>query len=86
MQLKSLPSNRPSLATTYNNIGAVHAEKSEYDKALENYGTALEIQLKSLPSNHPSLATTYNNIGAVHAEKGEYDKALENYGTATFPH
>ncbi|CAF4577189.1 unnamed protein product, partial [Didymodactylos carnosus] len=62
---KSLPSNHPLLATTYNNIGLVHAEKCEYDKALENYESTLEIQLKSLPSNHSSLATTYNNIGSA---------------------
>ncbi|CAF1167451.1 unnamed protein product, partial [Didymodactylos carnosus] len=67
----SLPSNHPSLATTYNNIGLVHDEKGEYDKALENYERTLEIELKSLPSNHPSLATTYNNIGLVHAVKGD---------------
>ncbi|CAF1591949.1 unnamed protein product [Didymodactylos carnosus] len=35
IQLKALPSNHPSLATTYNNIGSALKAKGEYDKALE---------------------------------------------------
>ncbi|CAF1543832.1 unnamed protein product [Didymodactylos carnosus] len=69
----------PDISQNYNNIGAVHAEKGEYDKALENYESTLEIQIKSLPCRHPSLANTYTNIGLALNKKGEYAKALENY-------
>ena len=35
IQLKSLPSNHPSIAASYGNIGSVYDSKGEYDQALE---------------------------------------------------
>ena len=54
------------MASTYNNIGLVHHNKGEYDKALEHYKKALAIDLKQLGPEHPDLASTYGNIGNVH--------------------
>ncbi|CAF0926231.1 unnamed protein product, partial [Adineta ricciae] len=76
---KTLPSNHPSLATSYNNIGVVYDSMGEYSKALSFYEKALAIREKALPSNHPSLATSYNNIGLVYNNMGEYSKALSFY-------
>ena len=55
------------MATSYNNIGGVHHNKGEYDKALEHYQKSLAIQLKQLGPEHPVAARSYNNIGLVHA-------------------
>jgi Tfp pilus assembly protein PilF len=79
---KTLPANHPSLATSYNNIGAVYRNMGEYSKAFSYYEKALEIDQKTLPANHPSLATSYNNIGLVYKDMGEYSKALSYYEKA----
>ncbi|CAF0893152.1 unnamed protein product [Adineta ricciae] len=79
---KTLPSNHPSLATSYSSIGLVYMNMGEYSEALLFYEKALGIREKTLPSNHPSLATSYNNIGAVYDNMGEYSKALSFYEKA----
>jgi len=76
---KTLPTNHPSLAQSYNNFGGVYDSMGEYSKALEYYEKSLEILKKTLPANHPLLATSYNNIGSVYKSMGEYSKALEYY-------
>ncbi|CAF1122957.1 unnamed protein product [Adineta steineri] len=73
---KTLPSNHPHLAGSYNNIGAVYDNMGEYSKALSYYEKALEIQQKTLPANHPDLATSYCCMGSVYSKMGEYSKAL----------
>jgi tetratricopeptide (TPR) repeat protein len=79
---KSLPSNHPDLATSYNNIGQVYSNMGKYSKALSSHEKALEIYQKTLPANHPLLATSYNNIGLVYDNMGEYSKALSSYEKA----
>ncbi len=58
-----LPSNHPSLATSYNNLGMVYFSMGEYKKSEEYYIKFLTIAEAVLPSNHPDLATSYNNLG-----------------------
>ncbi|CAF4945289.1 unnamed protein product [Rotaria socialis] len=82
LKQKSLPSNHPSLATTYNNIASVHFSMAQYSKAQSSFEMAREIQQKSLPPNHPSLANTYNNIGLMHKSMGEYSQAKSLYEKA----
>jgi tetratricopeptide (TPR) repeat protein len=76
---KTLPSNHPDLAASYNNIGLVYDSRGEYSKALSYYEKDLEISQQSLPPNHPDLAKSYNNIGLVYYNMGEYSKALSYY-------
>ncbi|CAF1406183.1 unnamed protein product [Adineta steineri] len=63
----------------YNQLGLVHSNQGDYEKAIWYYEQRLEIQKKTLPSNHPELATSYNNIGGVYDNMGEYSKALSYY-------
>ncbi|CAF1533211.1 unnamed protein product, partial [Adineta steineri] len=84
IEQKTLPSNHPSLATSYSNIGSVYDKMREYSKAISYYEKALEIFQKTLPSKHSDVATSYNNIGNVYNHMGEhsaavlfYEKALE---------
>jgi len=70
------------VAWSYNNIGIVYSDKSEYEKALEYYQKALEIQKELLGEKHTNVADFYKNIGLVYADKFEYDKALEYYQKA----
>ena len=79
IRLKTLDSEHPSVATSYNNIGLVWKLKGEYDKALEYYEKSLAIRLKTFGENHAAVATSYNNIGGIWDSRGEYDKALDYY-------
>ncbi len=69
--------NRVDLATTYNNIGAIYNQKSEWDKALEYFDKSEKICIEI--DDRASLATIYSNIGAIFDNKGEWNKALEYY-------
>ena len=73
---RTLPSDHPVLADTYNNIGYVYSSISDYEKALLCHEKALKIQHQSLPSNHTDLADSYNHIGNVYYMVGDYTKAL----------
>ncbi|CAF3773994.1 unnamed protein product, partial [Rotaria sordida] len=78
-ELDFLPSDDPSLATTYNNIAGVHESLGDYRSALSSYQKALDIKEKSLPPDHPALATTYSNIGLVHKTLADFASALSFY-------
>ncbi|CAF1063376.1 unnamed protein product [Didymodactylos carnosus] len=66
-------------ASVYHNIGLVHDNQGDYEKALKSYEKSLEIKLISLPPNHPDIAATYNNMGLVHKNQGDYEEALKTY-------
>ncbi|CAF1236656.1 unnamed protein product [Adineta steineri] len=53
---KTLPSNHPDLASSYNNIGVVLHNMGKYSKALSYFEKVLEIKQQSLPSNPSDLA------------------------------
>ncbi|CAF4107077.1 unnamed protein product [Adineta steineri] len=63
----------------YNQLGGVHLNQGDYEKAIWYYEQVLAIGQKTLPSNHRVLATSYNNIGNVYTKMGEYSKALLFY-------
>ncbi len=58
-------------AAAYLNRGNAWSEKGEYDKAIDAYTDALEM--------NPRLTAAYNNRGRAWQEKGEYDKAIADY-------
>ncbi|CAF1093284.1 unnamed protein product [Adineta steineri] len=66
----------------YNQLGGVHLNQRDYEKAIWYNEKGLEICKKTLPSNHPSLATSYNNIGLAYHCMGEYPKALSSHAKA----
>ena len=70
------------MATSYNNIGLVHRNKAEYDKALEYHQKSLAIRLKQLGPDHPDVAISYNNIAVVYKAKKDLPKAKEYWGKA----
>ncbi|XP_028403178.1 uncharacterized protein LOC114525918 isoform X1 [Dendronephthya gigantea] len=74
--------NHVSVATTYNNLGAVYSDKGELEKASFYYQHALKIQLKQLKPNHVDIATSYNNLGTVCSKKGNLEQAIEYYQCA----
>ncbi len=71
-----------TLADTHNKIGLVFFNKGDWDKAYENYNTALNIQKKLYINGHRYLAYTYIGIGIVCKNKNDLDKALEHLNEA----
>ncbi len=57
----------PNNFYAYNNLGMVHSEMQEKDKALNAYEKSLSI--------NPAFPMTLNNIGYLHMTMGHYDKA-----------
>ncbi|CAF1280592.1 unnamed protein product, partial [Adineta steineri] len=75
-------SDQGEKAFYYNQLGGVHLNQRDYEKAIWYNEKGLEICQKTLPSNHPSLATSYNNIGLAYHCMGEYPKALSSHAKA----
>ncbi|CAF1073634.1 unnamed protein product [Adineta steineri] len=69
-------SDESEKAIYYNQLGIVHSDQGDYEKAIWYGEQGLAIDQQTLPSNHPSLATPYNNISIAYAQLGEYSKAL----------
>ncbi|CAF0934735.1 unnamed protein product [Adineta steineri] len=82
MLLKSLPHVHPDLAAVYNNIGAVHYKRKDFNLALKNYEIAYEMRRKQLPPNHPRIAGSLHNIGLVYKAKRDFNTALDYYRQA----
>lgn len=59
------------LATTLNNIAAVHYVKGEYAAAEPLFRRALSIRERSLGRNHAEVATSLNNLAAVNRKQGD---------------
>ena len=77
-----LPSNHPTLATSYNNLAEILKENAEFDKALQFHKKALDILRSSLLPDHPDIATTLNNIGSIYLHMGDRTQALSFYEEA----
>ncbi|CAF0878240.1 unnamed protein product [Adineta steineri] len=75
-------SNEGTKAFYYCQLGLVHYNQGDYQKAIWYNEQGIEIQQKTLPSNHLDLATSYNGIGLVYDEMGEFSKALSFYEKA----
>lgn len=65
--------------TTYEDLGKVYRERTNYSKALGHYFKALRILDKSPENTDPLRAITYRNIGLIYFDCGDYSTALENY-------
>jgi tetratricopeptide (TPR) repeat protein len=62
------------LATAFDNRGVAYRLKGEYDRALQDYEQALQL--------NPSNANAYNNRGIIYRIKGEYGRAIADYDEA----
>ena len=65
---------KDSLAVAYSNRGQSFMRRRAYDKAIKDYGQAIELD--------PRLAAAYRNRGAAYFIGELYDKALPDYGAA----
>jgi tetratricopeptide (TPR) repeat protein len=67
-----LPSNHPSLAITYTNIGDLYYQMKDYPSALDYHQKALQIQQRALPNTHVALALTHHGLAKT------FDKLNQN--------
>ena len=77
--LKDIPDHNKVLSNYYKYYGSYLEKKVIYDKAIEYYNKALEINLKINDSEHPDTATTLNNIAAVYDAQGKYEESLKYF-------
>ncbi len=65
------------VAKTLQNIGLIHHNLSNPDKASYYYHKALEINLRL--KNDTNIAGLYQNLGIIYYQNNEFDKALDYY-------
>jgi tetratricopeptide (TPR) repeat protein len=63
-----------NLATRYLNRGNAYKDKGLYDRAIQDYDRAIELD--------PKYADAYYNRGNAYKDKGLYDRAIQNYDRA----
>ena len=61
----------PASPMMHNNLGNVYAERSMYDKAMEQYLIAIKLK--------PDYIEAHTNLGNVYEKRSMYDKAMEQY-------
>ena len=71
LAIKQLGPEHPDVATSYNNIGFVHREKGDNDKALEHYQKALDIFSEQLGPDHPYTTQTLEHVSLLKEQLGE---------------
>ena len=82
IQTKKLGPVNVDVASSYNNLGTLHSDLGNTDKAKDCYKRALEIQMKELGPEHVDVATSYNNLGTLHSSLGETAEAKDCYKRA----
>ena len=64
-------------ARTFNNIGIIYHDQSNYSEALKNQIASLEI--KETIGDKKGISASYNNIGLIYKSQGDYPEALKKY-------
>ncbi|MBL4654584.1 MAG: hypothetical protein COC01_09230, partial [Bacteroidetes bacterium] len=75
------------LASSYNNIGIIYDDQSDYPRALDYYFKALKIyeelgnkaDYAKASSAKQGMAASYNNIGVIYKNQSDYPRALDYY-------
>ena len=65
---------QPQDANAYFDRGNVYRSKGDYDRAIEAFNTATDL--------NPDFAGAYNHRGVVYLDKGDYDCAIADFTTA----
>ncbi len=78
--LKKEPGLEAEIANGWHNIGLIHDENKNYDKALQYYFRALKVFKKKNVKKW--LINTYNSIGSTYVVVNQYDSALYYFNLA----
>ena len=66
-----------ALAIGYSNLGQIHFQQGDFDKAIGMHERALEIHLRI--GNRPGSAQDYGNLAICYRQKGDTARALRFY-------
>jgi len=75
--------SRPEVAVIQNNLAQTYHGLEDYDRAEENYRTALSKLREFFPDGlHPDISSTINNLGVLLRDQGNYEEAINYYREA----
>lgn len=69
----------PDVATSLDNIAAIHRAQKHYKKAKPLYYQALEIRQCLFGETHPDVATSLNNLANLYSDEENYEEAKPFY-------
>jgi tetratricopeptide (TPR) repeat protein len=72
----------PKKSLFLNEIGLMYSSLEDFDKAIEYYRKALNVDIETYGPDHPKLAIRWNNIGSAWHSKRKFDTAIEFYKKA----
>eukprot|EP00980_Cylindrotheca_fusiformis_P029551 scaffold23505_cov119-Cylindrotheca_fusiformis.AAC.10 len=79
----SSSSDKGIQGVVWHNIATIHVDQGEYDLAVDEFHTALELKQETGGENHPEVAKTLNSLGILHAGAlHQYPKARECFQRA----
>ena len=67
------------LGKLHNNIANNYSDINNFNKAIENFKTAIFYKEKAFGKGSDKLAITYNNIGTIYHDMGNHDEAIEYF-------
>ncbi len=70
------------MATALNNIGCTFNQDGDYERALQYYQKALDIQLQRFGENFPFVGTMYTNVGIALDHLERHDEAMQYFQKA----
>jgi CHAT domain-containing protein/Tfp pilus assembly protein PilF len=76
---KTLGSEHPNVAASFNSLAILYDDKGDYAKAEPLYQRALDMREKTLGPEHPSVADSLNDLGLLYERTGNYEKADFHY-------
>ena len=65
------------MAKSYGSLGNLYNRQGQYERALEYYQKALEIDIKVSGQDHPDVAVSYQNLAAVYQRQGNHVQTKE---------
>ncbi|QMS88420.1 tetratricopeptide repeat protein [Nostoc edaphicum CCNP1411] len=68
-----------NIATSLNNLAALHKSTGRYSEAEPMYKQALELTKRLLGDDHPIVATSLNNLAEIYRYTGRYSEAEPLY-------
>jgi tetratricopeptide (TPR) repeat protein len=75
LKIKIETGDKFGMAATYNNIGGIHEENGDLEKALFNYNRSLAIREEI--GDQQGIAGSCGNIGGILIKKGNFPEALK---------
>ncbi|MCP4440578.1 MAG: CHAT domain-containing protein [Aureispira sp.] len=70
-------SDKNTLASIYNNLGALKEYQQLDQQAFQHYLQVLKLKQEVYPKNHPELAIIYHNLGIVRFKLEDFEQAQE---------